>query len=528
MRRKQGIFINSMDQWLDHSELFDKAQEYIDLGLFEEAKSLLDHYAHTLTDEWELYFLYSRLYSEQNKPEEAIHYLQTALKLDPSNADCLLGLFYAYAMLHRMTEAGDYLFLAEKYHPDHELIISALIWYYAERNDLEKAIACFERIRDKGPINPETLRNAGIAYDRSGFYDQAVDCYETALELFPQYDEVRELLSDLYLANGKPDLAIALYEKALSDSPRNIRYLSRLVFCLSQNNQAEKAIGIAEESIRQYPNSPIGYIDLAYARLNNGQLDEGLGAAEKAIDIAPLDAETFRVKAILLSEKKMDADAEKTFESSLALDPDNIETLRDYYNHLHATGHFKKMEECALRAIEKGGSACIEDFWFLADFHRSQKEYAKSFHYLHRAYVQRPGEHDLIPMMADVLISRKHIGLALRFIKRYVDRAGWDVTAEQFAGYPELHKKLIGEGLNFLRFIGGSTHDFQRFLFKTTARALLRSSLVIVLCLAAFPVYLVLGKEGLWGLISVSILSLGISIVIRWFRRRIHFQQATP
>jgi tetratricopeptide (TPR) repeat protein len=514
-----------MDQWLDHSELFDKTQELIDLGLFEEAKALLDQYAPMLSDEWELYFLYSRVCVEQNKPEEAIMHLENALKLDPTNADCLLGLFYAYSMLHRMPEAGECLLRAKQHHPDHELVISALIWYYSDRNDLDKAISSFEHIRDKGPLNPETLRNAGIAYDRAGYYDQAVDCFQAALEVYPQYDEVRELLSDCYISSGKPELAIELYEKALKDSPRNIRYFSRLVFCLSQNNQAQKAVTVAEESVRQYPNSPIGYIDLAYAHLNNDEPDKALMAAEKAIDIAPLDAESFRVKAIVLSEKKCDADAEKAFESSLALDPDNVETLRDYYTHFRHVGNFIKMEKIAFRTIKKGASSCAEDYWFLADFYRSKKEYSRAFHYLHKAYVLRPGEHDLLPMMADVCIARKHVGRALLFIKQYVDRAGWDITADQLAGYHELQGKRIREALNFLRFCGGTLADFQRYLFNRSATGLLKFSLTAILFTMAFPVYLLLGKEGLLGLASVSLFSVGVSVVVSWLRKNARYQQ---
>jgi tetratricopeptide (TPR) repeat protein len=514
-----------MDQWLDHSELFDKTQELIDLGLFEEARTLLEQHTHMLSDDWEFHFLYSRVCVEQNKPEESVAHLEKALHFDPTNADCLLGMFYSYSMQHRMTEAGEFLLRAEQHHPDNELVISALIWYYAELNELDKAIACFDRIRDKGPVNPETLRNAGIAYDRAGYYDQAVDCFQAALEAHPQFDDVRELLSDCYLSGGKPELAIALYEKALKDSPRNIRYLSRLVFCLSQNNQAAKALIVAEESVRQYPNSPIGYIDLAYARLNNNELDEALTAAEKAIDIAPLDAETFRVKAIILSEKKRDPEAEKSFERSLSLDPDNIETLRDYYTHFRHVGNFAKMEEIVFRTIKKGGSACAEDYWFLADYYRSKKEYSRAFHFLHQAFDLRPGEQDLLSMMADVLIARKHIKRALRFIKQYVDRAGWDITADQLAGYRELQKKLFIEALDFLRYCGGTPADFQRYQFKRSAIRFIKFSLAAILLAVAPPVYLMLGKEGLLGLVSVSLFSMGISVIINRFRRNARYME---
>ena len=44
-----------MDQWLDYSDFLDKTQELIDLGLYEEAKSLLEQHEHSFPDEWEIF-----------------------------------------------------------------------------------------------------------------------------------------------------------------------------------------------------------------------------------------------------------------------------------------------------------------------------------------------------------------------------------------------------------------------------------------------------------------------------------------
>ena len=91
----------AMEEWLDFSELIDKAQELIDLGLYEEALKLLDDYSQIYMDEWEIYYLYSRIYTDQSVPEEAIPFLHKGLKIDKTNVECLLGLFYAHSMLNQ-------------------------------------------------------------------------------------------------------------------------------------------------------------------------------------------------------------------------------------------------------------------------------------------------------------------------------------------------------------------------------------------------------------------------------------------
>lgn len=509
-----------MNEWLDFSDFVDKTQELIELGLYDEARALLDRYADSFLDEWEYWFMYSRIYGEQNKPDDAIAMLLKGLRLEPNNVDCLVGMFYAYAMKNKLDEAGRYLLSAERSNPDNELVVSALIWYFAETSQLKKAVAYFENIRAKGTTNPEVFRNAGIAYDRNGQMDKAIECYSMALELHPFYDEVRELLSDLYLATGKPDKAIELYEQALQKSPNNIRYRSRLVFCLSQNDQMDKAIFTAEESIKKYPNSPIGYIDLAYIHLNAGDLDKALATAEKASDISPLDAEACRVKAIVFSEKGMNEEAETAFEAALSLDPDNPEILRDYYHHFRETGNFEKMESVIFDVIEKEKPSCVEEYWFLADYYREQKQDLKALHYLNKAYKIRPAEYDLLPLIIDILIENGHTTFSLAFLKRYVEHSGWNEVMSQFTSYPELRGKMIQEWLRFLRFSGCRPVAFYRFVFKKYLVEFSGISLFIILVCAGIPVWLTFGTRGVIVLMTSAIVSLATVGFIRFLRMR--------
>lgn len=508
-----------MDEWLDFLDFIDKTQEFIDLGLYDEAKSLLDRYADSFSDEWELYFLYSRYYAEQNQPKEAIPCLHKGLHLDPTNVDCLVGLFYAYAMMNRMQKAGSYLLRAEKLHPDHELVLSALIWYHIDTNNLTAAISCFERLHSRGTDNPETFRHAGIAYDRAGFYDNAAACFRTALELHPSYDEARELLADLYIATGKPDKAVELYRHALAMSPHHIQHLSHLTFCLTQNNEPEKAAETAGESIRLYPNSPIGHIDLAYVYLNTGALDKAMEATEKALDIAPLDAEAFRIKAIILSDQGKYFEAEKCFENALSLDADNSDILRDYYNHFRRSGNHRKMEEIISRVIALNDPSCVEDYWFLADYCRGKKEYGKALQYVRKAYRIRPGEYDFLSFIADILIARGHITLSLRFLKRYTEYTGWDDTMDRIASYPALRNSPRQEALRFLRFCGSRPVEYYRHIFSHYLRQAIFFTVCGIFLASVLPLSVLFGMAGFAGLVSAIVLVTGIFCLINSFRK---------
>jgi tetratricopeptide (TPR) repeat protein len=485
-----------MDELLDLPELFDAIQELLDMGMYEEALKMLDYHSSFYPEEADIQFLYARIYLEQNKPVAAIPYLHSSLRLEKNNVDCLLGLFYAYAQLGKMNKGAKYLFKAEKFHASNELVQSALIWYYTETNETPKAIEAFSKAQDIGTDNPDTFRNAGIALERVGQYDKAEQCFLNALTLNPGYDDVRDLLADLYMLINQPDKAVTLYQDYLKESPKNIRALSRLIFCLSQNNRIAEAIALAQETIRLYPNSPVGYVDCSYTYLDSGDIAKSIEYANKALDVAPIDGEALHVKAIAYAEQKNNEEAKKAFEAALRSEPHNPEIMRDYYQFLKTSGDFKHMELLINRVIKQEYPYCIDDYWFLADYHREKKENLKAFHYLHKAYAGMPGNKDIIPPMIDIMLESGHIALTGPLLFRYAEHSGWDSIMEEVSRHKKLRSRRAQEGLRFLRYYSQNKARFRNYLFVRY----LQKYLIWASCLIFPPIlcflYLVTGITG--------------------------------
>lgn len=459
-----------MENWLDLPELVDRVQELLDLGLYDEGHELLKQYESIYENQWEMHFLFSRIYSEQSKPGEAILFLKRGIELDENNVDCLLGLFYAHTQIDQTQTGAQYLLRAASHHPDNELVTNALIWYYTETSHFSKATSCYERSRSILSGNAEALRNVGIAYERLGHYDKARACFEESLALNPNFDEARDLLADHYIMSGEPARSVALYRNYLEQSPNNIRSLSRLVFCLSQNDQMAEAEKAARHTTTLYPNSPVGYVDLSYVLLNSGKADQAIEAADRALDVSPIDPEALRVKAIAYSEKESFDDAEKTFLRALSLDPDNPEILRDYYHHLRSADKLDKMEETVLKVIEQEHPYCMEDYWFLAEYYRETGRNLKAFHYLNKAYRSMPGERELIPPMVEIMLDMGHVSFAVPVLKRYIEANGWNNTMNRLTFHKGLRGKWSQEGLRFLRFYGQKPVDYRKFVFLVYLR----------------------------------------------------------
>ncbi|HEX2957082.1 MAG TPA: tetratricopeptide repeat protein, partial [Chitinispirillaceae bacterium] len=480
------------------------------------AKDLLDKYCNIYHDEWEIYFLYSRLYSETDEPQKTIQCLHKGLKFDKTNPDLLMGLFFTHSMLHDPQKGGRYLLRAVKHHPSNEQVLSSLIWYYTEINQIDNAITVFERLHSEGTFNPETYRNGGIAYQKSGRYDEAEQAFKTAIQLSEQFEEVVDMLADLYIFQEKTDKAIDLYKEILKKSSKNLRILSKMVFCHLQAEEYEPAANVAKDMIRLYPNSPSGYIDFGYVCLNTKEYDKAIEHANKALDITPLDSEAKRLKGLVFAEQGNTAQADEAFEAAIALDPENIEIVRDYYNHLHATGRYEKMLNWINTAILNQHPDCVEEYWFLADYYREQGENYKSFQHLHKAYKLMPSENDLMPLMAEILIDEGHIGFSYPILLKYVEKNGWNEIMKEFERHKKFRNKLSREGMHFLRFWSRKSPDYHTFIFNSYLKKFLIIFSTLVVLLLLGPVWMLTGIKG-----SLALLVLfGITNVI-YFNSRL-------
>lgn len=486
-----------MEKWLDLSDLIEKVQELFDLSLYEEGVSLLDRYKDIYTNEWEMHFLYSRAYSEQSKPQQALPHLKLALRFNKDNADCLLGLFYAYTQMRQIQKGARYLLKAKRLYPGNELILNALIWYYSETNDFKKAVACFENAESILNYDPEAVRNAGIAYERLGNFNKALICFKMSLELDPDADETRDLLADHYILREEVTKSIELYKSYLKRSPNNIRAMSRLVFYLSQNRQMQEAETAAREIIRIYPNSPVGYVDLSYVYLNNNNTEKAIETADKALDASPIDAEALRVKGIAYAEQNDYPQAERAFREASFLAPDNPEIMRDYYHYLRNAEKYHEMENLVLRVIKQEYPYCMEDYWFLADYFRENGQKVKAFHYLNKAYRCMPGEKDIIPPMAEILFDMGHTSFAVPILKRYIETKGWDDIMRGFTRHKRMKGKWSQEGLRFLQFYGQKPVEFRNFIFGFYVRKFFLASFYLISAAIFILSYIYFNIKGL-------------------------------
>ena len=81
-----------------------------------------------------------------------------------------------------------------------------------------------------------------------------------------------------------------------------------------------------------------------------------------------------------------------------------------------------------------------------------------------------PGEKEIIPPMAEILLDMGHTSFAVPILKRYIETKGWNDVMRGFSKHTKLQGKWSQEGLRFLQFYGQKPGEFRRFIFGVYVR----------------------------------------------------------
>ncbi len=217
------------------------------------------------------------LYLLRNKPAQAVHFFETAARLDPQQASALLGLATALARCGRQAEAdaarerflalspvGRALAEAARLQQDGQPkraekicgeILSkdsknarALRLLARIASDDERYAAAeglLRRIIELAPdFHPGYSDLAGFLLERSRFHE-AVGVLEKAIELRPAQADLHRMLADTLAIINKPQAALQSYERCLALEPAQLP-------ALMGRGHMQRIVGLRDAAILSY------------------------------------------------------------------------------------------------------------------------------------------------------------------------------------------------------------------------------------------------------------------------------------
>lgn len=157
------------------------------------------------------------VFLKRGENEEAVKYLERAIRVRPTDAISRSALGTAYARLNQLAEATKELLEAIRLMPDEDLPKLQLSAVYFRQKEYQKSEEILKELLARNPESENLRLRLGDVYRATGRFQDAISQMKEVLRLYPQSFDANEALGNLYLSSalGNSKEAIYYYTEAI-------------------------------------------------------------------------------------------------------------------------------------------------------------------------------------------------------------------------------------------------------------------------------------------------------------------------
>jgi tetratricopeptide (TPR) repeat protein len=202
---------------------------------------------------------------------------RAAIRLDPQNADAVMGLWQVAA---RLNDTSDALLLARKANQSNPSDPNTLV-------ALGEAARAFEQELAARPNDPWLLLSAALCQAKLKYWDRAEEYSRRAAADVPSAITPRLMLGSLYLDQGLVDQAATEFERLATDQPNNAMVHEALGRTRRAQGRFPDALEELMTAQRLRPEWSAPWLDAGDVHLRQGQYDAAERSFTKALQISP-------------------------------------------------------------------------------------------------------------------------------------------------------------------------------------------------------------------------------------------------
>lgn len=242
------------------------------------------------------------------EPKEATHAFQTALALQPSNFQALLGLANAYAASGEPESAEATYRKAIRVQPNSLSGYSELASFYSDRGRYAAAAEMLSRASVVTPDSPVALSNLGGIYTLMGDFEKALALYRRSLVLQPT-DVAYSNLGTAQFYLGRYEDAAKSFEAAVGLTAGHFQFWANLGDAYRWTKERApkagrayaRAIALARDEIRLNPQSGVAHSSLALCLAKTGDPRKAEEHARQALALEPANPDFLYDAAVVAS-----------------------------------------------------------------------------------------------------------------------------------------------------------------------------------------------------------------------------------
>ncbi|SER13106.1 Tetratricopeptide repeat-containing protein [Gracilibacillus ureilyticus] len=378
------------------NEKFDVVQIYIELGVQEEARILLEDIIQLEPDNAEAKILLADIFINDNEDEKAITLLN---EIDPSSENyvqALLQLADLYQSQGLFEVAENKLIEAKRMSPEEPVIDFALGEFLFSIGEYHKSVIYFEKLISK------TDEFAGI--------------------------NIQARLAEAYALNGDFEQALTHFQNLKTDDPE---LLFRYGFLAYKSERYEIAIKTWENLLELELEYPSVYRYLAEAYEEEGLMKEAAEMAETGVEMDPYNKEMWYVAGKILHKTGRTDDAYRLIEEAIHIDQDYYEALLFLIELYKNEGEFERLIDLLVNKVDINQLDGIFH-WELAKAYNEEEQYNDALIAYQNAYNKMDKDIDFLRDFGYFLVEEGRISEAVNVFDQYIKMEPADFEVEQY------------------------------------------------------------------------------------------------
>jgi len=309
------------------------SQAYSAKGMLKEALNLLngkDKFSENLV---EFYLTKASIYSQLKNSDNAIKFFKLALELaeEDERDEIYLDIAMEYQFKTNYPEAIEILKKAIQSNPRNEAALYELAFCYDISNQFEKAIQCYTEFIDENPYSFTAWYNLGNIYSKVNDLENAIRAYDYSCVINEDFSPAYFNLGNAYLSSDKYVEAEECFCRCLEIEGDDAMTHCYLAESYEQQGLLENAREHYNRAISMDASLGDAWLGLGIVCDLEGDTKKGIEFIQKAIELEPLSPSYYYVLGNALSKLEMYEEAKITYATALEIEPENEETLRDYY-----------------------------------------------------------------------------------------------------------------------------------------------------------------------------------------------------
>ena len=262
------------------------------LGYWRDSETLFRHTIQVTRGNYVAYDCVGSALERAGHTEEALRYLQEAVRLEPRYPEARYDLGTALLRKGELEEAVRHLTAAVKYNPTGANAYINLGKALLGQGKVDEAAAQLQAAVRLEPEDPQAHYNLGTVLALQGRGEAAIECYRTALKLNPAYAEAHGNLGVALMRKGSVKEGVTHLATASKLNPQNAEAHYNLGLALLEANYAQAAVEEFKVTVEMMPEAAGAHYHLALALTRQDKQEEARSHARKAFELAKATAQT--------------------------------------------------------------------------------------------------------------------------------------------------------------------------------------------------------------------------------------------